>query len=222
MSDDNKVVPFPAHRVKNNKTQENEPAVSPVGPMSMNRRVTLAMSLLSTVLVATFLASQMNRKSENLQQTADRVLASAGETIDLQEEVQLAKKIARDSLRQPASRGHEPTPEEVLRHGPDLASVYALRFDDKGALLELRYQGPAGKKRELRDRQRFIKENADIFKIHFDTVVREPNVDLAASRGAGSERFEVYNLKDGDKTKATIHFTLDQDNKVSQMNVEPR
>lgn len=221
-SDDNsgsdknkKVVPFPAHRVKKTKIESdsvNEQA------SSLNRRVTLVLSLLSTVMIATFLASQMNQGTDNLKQTADRVLASVSETGDLQDEILLAKKIARDSLRQPASRGHEPTPEDILRHGADLASLYALRFNDDGGLVELKYHGPVGKKRELKDRIKFIKENMDIFKIPFDYVVLEPASDMAG--GDMVERFEVYSLIQGDRTKAKVHFILDQQSKISQMNVE--
>lgn len=217
MADDKKVVPFPAHKVRKAKVESD---VAKEQASSLNRRVTLVLSLLSTVLVATFLASQMNQGTDNLQQTADRVLASTNESNDLQDEILLARKIARDSLRQPASRGHEPTPEEILRHGSDLASLYALRFNDDGALVELKYHGPEGKKRELKDRIKFIKDNSDIFKIPFDNVMREPSDEMSGNEDAGLEHFEVYSLTRDGTTKAKVHFVLDHENKISRMNVE--
>lgn len=216
-SDIKKVLPFPAHRVK--KTKIEGDAAQEQGS-SLNRRVTLVLSLLSTVLIATFLASQINQGTDNLKRTADRVLASSDESYDLQDEILLAKKIARDSLRQPASRGHEPTPEDILRHGAVLASLYALRFDDRGALIELKYHGPEGKKREIKNREKFIKDNSDMFKIRFSDVVIEPGSEMTMD-GASGELIEVYQLKDGHgEIKARVHFVLDSEKKISQMNVE--
>lgn len=217
MSDEeNKVVPFPTHKL--NKMGKAPGAKH--DSSSLNRRVTLVMSLLSTVLVATFLASQMNNSSDNLQKTTDRVLASVQSKAELDDDILLARKISRDSLRQPASRGHEPTAEEILRHGSELASLYALRFDDKGALIALKYQGPDGQKRNIRDREEFIRKNADLLKIKFERIAREPATENASKSDIEGERFEVYQLLDGDKTKAKVHFTLDADSKVTQMNVE--
>lgn len=212
-SEDKKVVPFPTHKIKKPKIGVKPTFGQPDG---QNRRMTLFLSLISTLLVATYMASRLNL-NQGPATSGDRNIASIGgtERRDLDDDIMLAKKIARDSLREPASRGREPTAEDILQHG-ELGSVYHLDFNDLGALTGLDYQGEPGREHYLRGRSEFLQKYKDLIRIEFDTITLSESIqDKEKSR-----KFEVYELKQGEKVKARVHYTLDDQDRFYSMNVE--
>jgi hypothetical protein len=208
---DGKVVPFPTHKVKKGKASDDKSTM--VQTLDQNRKTTLFLSLLSTLLLATFLTSRINQRTL---QTDGRGLASdisAQDRRDLNEDILLAKKIARESLREPASSGREPTAEDILRHG-ELAGLYALKFTDAGALTGIEYRGPAGQERYVYERAAFLQRHKDLLRVDFSQV------KLTESIQDKERLYEVYELRERDALKARVHFEIDQYEHFYSMKVE--
>lgn len=208
-SDKNKVVQFPIHKVRKGADSDQTKGQA----YSHKKKVTLLVSLVSTIFIATLINSRIN-----LSQAPSRGLASyeGDSERDISEDIRLAKKIARESLRQPASRGRAPTTEEKLQF-ETLNRSYSLNLNDKGALVAIVYNENAGQIRKLPNRAKFLKENNDLLKLNFDDVEAEP---IRTSNE--KYKFEVYDLKkSGSNTAVTrVHFTFDHEDHFISMRVE--
>ncbi len=202
---DNKVVPFPSHKIKKPKAVKTETSGQSGASV---RKTTFFISLVATILMATMLTSRLNNQKGDYQ-----ARGIASQTRELQEDIILAKKIARESLREPASRGREPTAEDILRHG-ELAGLYALRFSDSGALVALDYSGQPGSERYVTDRGEFIERNSDLMRIEFTSY------NLSESIQDNGFRFEVYDLKRDNQVRARVHFKVDDKAHLYSMKVE--
>lgn len=210
-SNANKVVPFPRHRVKKASGVGISTLVQ--AERESRRRVILVVSILATVLVSTFISNRMAQNPENsLRELGDRIIASVSRR-SLDEDISLAKKIARESLREPASAGREPTAEDLLRDG-ELAGLYALTFNDEGALTGLNYVMESGRERYVEDRDQFLRRHSDLLRIEFDLPV------LAETVSDKKYKYEVYELKKADEVKARVHFKTDQRDTLYSMKVE--
>ncbi|OFZ19963.1 MAG: hypothetical protein A2Z20_10460 [Bdellovibrionales bacterium RBG_16_40_8] len=201
-SGDNKVVPFPSHKVRPTKV---EGVTEKVRPIYLKHRAIFIMALIFTVFLSTFIASRVN---------ISREIASDLDRRDLQEDIILAKKISRESLRHPASSGREPTAEDILRHGEFLAGLYSLNFDDKGSLRGIAFSGPNGSEKYMQDRKDFIKINSDLMRIQFD------NIKQSESIRDTKYIFEVYELTNGGTLAGRIHFKVDAENRLYSMQIE--
>lgn len=237
---DQNVVPFPTHKVRKPKGKGG-PTLGRPGS-SQSRRVTLFMSLLLTVLMATLVTNQINeRRDKSLKVVADRIIQSESDSFqrrDLEEDILLAKKIARESLREPASAGREPTAEDVLRHSV-LRNMYALNFSEKGALRGLELNSTAGvtdsdmtssggsgdenrgsnsdvavESRSIGPRDKFIENQRDMLKVPFDKVA------LSNAFEDEQYRYEIWDLKMNDKVNASVHFVLGKSGYLKSMRVE--
>jgi hypothetical protein len=216
-NDDGKVVPFPTHRVKKPKPATDGTLGQPIGtPSTVQKKTTFLVSLLATMIGATYLADH--------EPIRDRMPASAThERRELHDDILLARKIARESLRQPASRGREPSAEDILRHGKELQGKYALNFDDAGSLRGLQFRGVAGEESDISDRADFLERNRDLLHIDYDQAKKDEAIDGQANPGDSkwdAKRFEVYNLTQGDTVKAKVHFEMVKDALI-KMTVEP-
>ncbi len=205
---DNKVVPFPTHKVKKPKGAGAETLGQPGDqPTLGHKRTTFIVSLLATVMLATYLSDQSNTGG-----TGGRMPASSERPRrELGEEIALARKISRDSLRGPASRGREPTAEDILRDGLELRGLYALGFNDAGSLRKLEFRDEPGQERDIVDRSKFLLDVRDLIRIDFDRAKIEEAIDSglpASGSKRDDHRFEVYDLKQGDKVQARAHFEL--------------
>lgn len=208
MSDEkneSKVLPFPTHKIKKTKpTGTNGQSSGPV------RKTTFFISLVATVFMATMLTSKMNNSPSS---SHGRYIASQNR--ELQEDILLAKKIARASLREPASRGREPTAEDLLRHG-ELAGLYALSFSDSGALIGIEHSGQAGSERYISDRSNFLVRNTDLLRIEFTS---QKLGDSIRDQDRGMKH-ETYDLMRENKILARVHFTVDDSDRLYSMKVE--
>ena len=113
---DNKVVQFPTHKIKPVKVTGAEL----VEKNRKNQGWTVLASLVFTVFLTSYLSSQMNPQSQKIaQKVTERGLASEDgqvytNTRTYEEDVFLAKKISKDSLRDPASVGRKPSSRDEL------------------------------------------------------------------------------------------------------------
>ena len=212
MSEDNKVVQFPSHKIK--KSQK-ETIVNPEPPVAKSQRGSLLISLFATVMIATILTSHLNQGSKDEASLAEgRDLASAEVHRDLEEDLLLARKIARQSLREPASRGREPSAEDILRHG-ELAGLYRLSFGEGGALTGLDYASQPGNERFIEDRAQFLVRNADLIRVDFK------NPELTKTIPSGDKVLEVFELKSkSGEVKARVHFEVSKQHRFYSMKVE--
>jgi len=213
-NEDNKVVPFPTHKIRKPKPEGGQAeANNPLPGMNPARRKTLVISLLSIMIMATFVATKVNMNHDTVR--ADRDLASVDpQRRDLNEDLKLAKKISRQSLRAPASRGREPTPEEILSH-VELASSYAVQYDKDGGLRSIEFAHQSGAQpRRIAAPQDFLLQHQDLFRLHFD------NVSKAESIRDNEYLTEIYELRAKDVTVAKVHFQFHNDQELNLMKVE--
>lgn len=214
MSDDNKIVPFPAHKAR--KSTQTDPAKLEQ-QQSQGRRITIMVSLVSTVFMATLINSRLN-VTHNRDEGGRTIASSENNVTDFNEDLLLAKKIARESLRQPASRGREPTSEEKLRFEAPLNGSYLINMNEaNGALESIEFIENSAQIRKLPDRAKFLIDNKDLLKIDFDAK------DLKAVVSIQDKfKFEVYELKLKNKEQpaARVHFKFDKDGYFISMKVE--
>jgi hypothetical protein len=211
---DNKVVPFPTHKIRKPKAENSVEAPTNLPPgISPARRKTLVVSLLSIMIVATLIATKVNLNHDAVR--ADRDLASVEpQRRDLNEDLMLAKKISRQSLRSPASRGREPTAEEILSH-VELASAYAIQYDKDGALRSIEFaKQPGAQPRRLAAPESFLKEHQDLFRLSFD------NVQKSESIRDNEFLTEIYELRNKNVEVAKVHFKFQNDQELNLMKVE--
>jgi len=211
MSDDNKVVPFPIHKVKRSA---QGPEASLGRPGRGNRRAMLLVSLVSTVLFATMMVNKVTQNPQR--EDSGRGLASvenAEGRRDFTEDLLWAKRIARQSLREPSSVGRAPSLEEVLRNS-ELANSYAMKFDDEGHLMEIDYRGPPGDERRLTKCEDFLMRFEDLFPVSFDRAARNESIREK------DRHYDVYGLMAGNTPKANVHFTMGSQDQLISMKVE--
>ncbi len=223
-ANDNKVVPFPTHKIRKPKANGDAPNVVTGGPdsrsgLSENRKKTLVVSLLSTMLVATFMASRVNKNRDVVRIDTDqnRNLASVAQQAqrrELDEDLMLAKKIARQSLREPASGGREPTAQELLSHG-ELASAYAIQYDKDGALRQIEFALQAGgQPRRVTDPAQFLMNHKDLFRLDFDSVKKTESIRDNESLT------EDYDLAVRGEAVAKVYFKFKNNYELHLMKVE--
>lgn len=235
MSDDknNKVVQFPLHKVRKTKAEvaralgQGAPPPKEASTLNQSKRVTLAVSLLSTLVVATYMTSRVNKDHDIVMKDfSGRNIASESEATkrDLSEDVMLAKKIGRDSLREPASAGHEPTDEDILRHEV-LAGHYAMKFEPQGALSLIEFANTPGVEPKLmteKERRDFITKWRHILRVDFTEIkVSESFRDTGEERAPANDfKYEVYDLYKADQVQAHVYFKLGPKDQFYSMKVE--
>ena len=215
---DNKVVPFPSHKVRRPKSQGGSNPQEGRDNFGINRKNTLVVSLLSLMLFATFLSSRVNQSHDVVRMGEDqsRGLASVTQSQrrDLDEDLVLAKKIARQSLREPASRGHEPTAQDLLSHG-ELASAYAIQYNKDGALRQIEFALQSGNTpRRLEDPSQFLLNHKDLMQIGFDSVKKSESIRDNESL------IEDYELTVNGQSVAKVYFKFLKDRELHSMKVE--
>lgn len=221
---DNKVVPFPTHKIRKPKSQNDTPNADTGtggpqngGGLTPNRKKTLVVSLLSTMLVATFMASRVNQNRDIVRITEDqRSLASIAQSQrrDLDEDIVLARKISRQSLREPASPGREPTAQEMLSHG-ELASAYAIQYDKEGALRNIEFAHQSGgQPRRVSNPAEFLLKHKDLFRLEFDEVKK------AESIRDNESLTEDYDLTMKGQGVAKVYFKFEKNYELHLMKVE--
>lgn len=230
LSDDNKVVPFPAHRVKRPKVVSDGASGANKKPWSRNR--VILGSLFATVVMATLLANKLS------QNDTSRMLASdSSSSRSLEDDILLAKKISIDSLRKPSSvsvPGKAPTPEDVARHGDLNLGSYRLKFEGK-ALVLIEYVGDAGqdgqvaqdgqvqrepvshppKPKIVKDRVEFILNLKNLLSTSVDDakLIRKPTL-------TETHKTEVYAIIHRDTKVGRVRFKLDGEDRLILMKVE--
>jgi hypothetical protein len=211
--EDNKVVPFPSHKIRKPKPAGTPDLTNSMPGIGPTRRKTLVVSLLSIMIVATLIATRVNLNHDTVR--SDRDIASvAAERRDLNEDLKLAKKISTQSLRAPASRGREPTPEEVLSH-VELNSAYAVQYAKDGGLRSIEFAHQPGQQpRRIAAPQDFLMQHQDLFRLSFDTV--------AKSESIRDNEFltEIYELRQKDALIAKVHFRFQNEQDLNLMKVE--
>lgn len=212
--DSNKVVPFPTHKIRKPGTPMPESQDKATGTNGPVNKKTLVISLLSTVLVATFISSRVNQNHDVVRTDNGRDLASvSAQRRDLDEDLMLAKKISRQSLREPASGGRQPTAEELLSHG-ELNSAYAIQYHD-GALRSIEYANQSGTQHSrVNDPDAFIKHHQDLLKINFDGAKKSESIR------DNEYLTEIYELSLGGSVVARVHFKFQNDHELQLMKVD--
>jgi hypothetical protein len=219
MSEDNKILQFPSHKVKKSKNGSGDSSDGTFGQVHpSSRKMILLVSLFSTVIFASVLSNRMSERFNSMEDAlTGRNPASVNSTAlrrkDFSEEVKLARKIAAESLRQPASSGRKPSAVEVFQHGL-LDSVYSVKVNDQMHLLSVDFSGEKGDEKYLDNRKQFLIENSELLGISYNEV------KLDESMTGSESRYEVYNLIHNDKLAARVHFTLTDKDKFISMKVE--
>lgn len=225
MSDnnENKVVQFPLHKVKKSQT---ETASTLDQPMSPQKRMNMIISLVATVFVATLVMNQLNQTKSLSGQ--ERGLASMDSVQNVSqrnliEDIMLARKIARESLREPASRGREPSKEDILRHGV-LKGLYSIHFNDAGALVAIEYNAdrePAASQENngasavyVNNREQFLRDISDLLRVDFDQAAKIETVNEDKSI------HELYELRASSEPRGRVHFKVDAQDHLYSMKVE--
>lgn len=171
------------------------------------------------MLVATFIASRVNQNHDVVRTDSDlgRNVANdpkANQRRDLDEDLMLAKKLSKQSLREPASRGREPTPEELLSHG-ELNSAYAIQYDKEGALRSIEFANQSGQSpSRVSDPDNFIKHHQDLLRLEFDKASKSESIR------DNEYLTEIYELSRGDVVVANIHFKFQHDHELQLMKVD--
>lgn len=216
MSDqkDNKVVQFPTHKVRKPKASAGEM----VEKSKQSQRWTVALSLLFTVFLASYLSSELNKSSQVvMDKVVERGIASANSVSDrsLEEDISLAKKISRDSLREPASVGRAPTARDNLTH-KILHSRYLVE-DHGGKVVQILLPDSSNVEPvTMPPREEFFRD--------FQSILRVPAGKPVLLETKTDEKFkyETYEIKGHDEPSAEVKFIMDRSDRLHQMHVKDK
>jgi hypothetical protein len=181
------------------------PNGEPATPSGITKK-SLVVSLISAVLVATFISTRAG---------VQRIPQAFDDRPDLATDIKSAQKINHESLREPASGGREPTAEDQLRHG-ELANYYSLHFSPEGALRSVDFSPESGgSPRKIESRAEFLKKYKELLRLPFDQMT------VGESAHHGDTTFEVYKLYKSSRLVGRVHFTLAAGDTLTSMKVEP-
>jgi hypothetical protein len=215
---DNKVVPFPTHKVKPVKVT----GADIVEKSRKNQGWTVAASLIFTVFLASYLTLQMNHGSQKVaQRVTDRGIASEDgqvytNTRSYEEDVFLAKKISKDSLRDPASVGRQPSSRDELTF-VFLNSDYLVQ-EKAGKIIQIVLPDRTNVKPIFAPaRPEFFAKYQNLLDVPKGTpVFKEMQKD-------GRYNYEIYEIKSTDQptsASTTVKFKLDSYGHFYELKVE--